>query len=113
MRTITQHKSPGFNEAVEVTVTDDRHYQVVVGERDLLYYPITFQHGPVGEVGHNGLTNEAILAIVADRLREFNKGAFLCRENSIALTKIEEALHWLHARTQDRMDRGVEGTREL
>lgn len=31
------------------------------------------------------------------------------RVNALALTKIEEALHWLQQRTLDRMRRGVEG----
>ena len=58
----------------------------------------------------NGLTQEVLLAIVADRLRSFQAGKFACRENALALTKIEEAQHWLHSRTLARMSRGVEGT---
>ncbi|HEX2679571.1 MAG TPA: hypothetical protein VHM19_23135 [Polyangiales bacterium] len=74
------------------------------------YEPIRFQHGPIKEVGQNGVTNEALLAIVIDRLRGFQSSPFSCRENAIALTKIEEALHWLHSRTRAREQRGVEGT---
>jgi hypothetical protein len=36
-------------------------------------------------------------------------GKFPCRENSIAITKLEEALMWLNKRTADRVKRGVEG----
>lgn len=32
-----------------------------------------------------------------------------CRENSIAITKLEEALIWLDKRKKDRIERGVEG----
>lgn len=71
---------------------------------------ILFQNGPIPEVGRNGLTNEALLAIVADRLRCFQKGPFSCKQNACALTHIEEALHWLQQRTIERMRRGVEGT---
>ncbi len=71
---------------------------------------IFFQQGPIGEQGINGLSNEALLAIVIDRLRGFQSGKWPCRENAIALTKVEEAMHWLHARTRARMARGVEGT---
>ena len=39
-----------------------------------------------------------------------NQGDFACRENSIAITKLEEALLWLNKRTQDRIARNVEGT---
>lgn len=71
---------------------------------------IRFQEGPVSEHGVNGVSNEALLAIVADRLRGFQSGQYSCRENALALTKIEEALHWLHQRTKERVKRGVEGT---
>lgn len=71
---------------------------------------ILFQNGPINEVGVNGLTQEVLLAIVADRLRSFQAGPYACRENALALTKIEEAQQWLQHRTLARMRRGVEGT---
>ena len=70
---------------------------------------ILFQNGPINEVGVNGITQEVLLAIVADRLRSFQAGPFSCRENALALTKVEEAMHWLQQRTLSRMRRGVEG----
>lgn len=63
--------------------------------------------------GVNGLTHEALLAIVADRLRSFQAGPYSCKANACALTKIEEAQHWLQQRTLERMRRGVEGTHAL
>jgi hypothetical protein len=74
---------------------------------------INFQNGPVEEVGVNGLTEEILLTIVADRLRSFQAGTYACRENALALTKIAEALHWLDHRTGARAKRGVEGTSKL
>jgi len=71
---------------------------------------LIFQDGPIPEVGVNGLTNEALLAIVADRLHSFQEGPYSCKENACALTHIEEAMHWLQQRTIARMRRGVEGT---
>lgn len=71
---------------------------------------ILFQNGAIPEHGVNGITQEVLLEIVADRLRSFQKGKFACRENALALTKIEEAQHWLQQRTIERMRRGVEGT---
>ena len=71
---------------------------------------IHFQEGPIRECGVNGITQEALLAIVIDRLRWFQMGPFPCRENEIALTHIEEALMWLQRRTVARIKRGVEGT---
>ena len=73
---------------------------------------ITFQDGPIKEAGINGCCNEDLIAIVIDRLRGFQSGEYSCRENSIAITKLEEAMHWLNHRTADRKKRGVEGTHE-
>lgn len=73
---------------------------------------ILFQNGPIKEAGVNGITQEALLAIVIDRLRSFQAGPFSCRENAIALTKCEEALMWLQRRTVARIKRGVEGTNQ-
>jgi len=75
--------------------------------------------GPIGEVGANGISNEALLAIVEHRLQCFQSSEFACRENAVALTKLQEAIAliklqeammWLQKRTLDRMRRGVEGT---
>jgi len=73
---------------------------------------ILFQNGPIKESGVNGVTHEALLAIVIDRLRSFQSGPFSCRENAIALTHMEEALMWLQRRTVARIKRGVEGTNQ-
>jgi len=71
---------------------------------------LLFQNGPISEVGVNGVTHEALLAIIIDRLRSFQSGPYSCRENAIALTHCEEALMWLQRRTRARIARGVEGT---
>ena len=71
-----------------------------------------FQEGPIQEVGVNGYTNEALLAIVEHRLDCFNAGPFSCRENAIAKTHIETGHLWLNKRTRDRKKRGVEGKNE-
>lgn len=74
---------------------------------------IEFQRGPVKENGVNGLTNEALLAVVLHRLGVLNRPPYNCRENALAITKIEEALHWLDHRTKAREVRGVEGTQQI
>lgn len=74
---------------------------------------LSFQDGPIQEVGVNGITHEALLAIIADRLRGFQTSKFACRENALVLTKVEEAQHWLHHRTRMREARGVEGTHQV
>lgn len=77
------------------------------------YTTILFQNGPIQEFGVNGITHEALLAIVADRLRSFQGGLYACKENACALTHIEEAMQWLHSRTLARLRRGVEGTTQV
>lgn len=69
---------------------------------------IRFKRSPEDELG---VTVEDILVIAHSRLYELNSQV-PCRENSIALTKIEEAILWLDQRTLDRELRGVEGTKE-
>lgn len=59
----------------------------------------------------NGTTIEQMLTVCIARLNSLNE-KFQCRENSLAITKMEEACMWLNARTSDRIKRGVEGTHQ-
>lgn len=60
------------------------------------------------ETVNDGTTNEEVIAVLIDRINYLNS-KFPCRENSIAVTKLEEALLWLNHRTAKRKARGVEG----
>lgn len=60
----------------------------------------------------NGTTLEEMLRVSIERLTDLNS-RFSCRENSIAITKIQEALMWLNKRTEDRKARGVEGMHKV
>lgn len=73
---------------------------------------IDFQLGPITEHGANGVMNEDLIAMVISRLQHFQNSEFSCRENAMAITKLEEALMWLNKRTAEREQRGVEGTHE-
>jgi len=77
-----------------------------------VFAEVHFQNGPIRENGVNGCHQEDLLAIVIDRLEGFQAGTYACRENALALTKIQEAMHWLNHRTAGRQARGVEGTSE-
>lgn len=66
---------------------------------------IHFQEGPIKDCGVNGVTQEALLAIVIDRLRSFQTGPFKCIENELALQKCEDALWQLQERTRARIAR--------
>lgn len=73
---------------------------------------VLFQNGPIKEVGVNGVTHEALLAIIIDRIEAYQKGSFACPENSMALNALRLAQEALHLRTVLRYERGVEGTHE-
>lgn len=57
--------------------------------------------------GVNGIGNQTLLLIALDFVRKCNAGEFSCRENSVGITKIEEALQWSKQRELDRKQRGV------
>lgn len=71
---------------------------------------IHLQEGPIKECGVNGVANEDLIAMVIERLKCFQNSEYSCRENEMAITKLEESLLWLRKRTMDREARGVEGT---
>lgn len=77
------------------------------------YMDILFQNGPIKEKGVNGLTQEALLAVVADRLESFQAGPFASDYNQFALNHVRSALYWLQERTRERIARQVEGTNVL
>lgn len=117
MRTINDHKVNPANDKIEVHALDEpgaggANHSYTAMLPDGMHYHIEFQNGPIAEVGINGITQEALMAICIDRLRSFQAGPYACRENALALTKLEEAMHWLHSRTLARMVRGVEGTHQ-
>jgi hypothetical protein len=100
MRSLTEHIVIGAQAAqLKINVLDEpaldgaSHDYVIAGgsgENPVTLAHIRFENGPV-----NGVTDEALLAIVIDRLRGIQGGPLKGRENAIALTHIEEALMWL------------------
>jgi hypothetical protein len=97
LRDIRTHETDNLNKNVLILVLDDPDpvsrashcYSVAIpGKQSTL---IRFQHGnPSVEI--NGLTNEVLLAIMADRLKAFQTGPFACAENADMLQHIEGAL---------------------
>jgi hypothetical protein len=71
---------------------------------------ITFsiQDGPVAENGVNGVQITALIEVARDVIECLNND-FPCSENIQTLGFLEMALKWQERRTQNRMDRGVEG----
>ena len=101
----------------EVEVLDEpgaggAYHEYEIRSRSARFEPqrVTFQKGPVLESGTNGIFIEDLMSICIHRLQCFQNGDFACRENALALTKLQEAMHWLNHRTRDRQARGAEGT---
>ncbi len=74
---------------------------------------INWQDGPLGRgddmVEPSGAFVEGVLAAALERLQFYNGGKFNCAENTQAILKIEEALHWLDHRHAERERRQVQG----
>jgi hypothetical protein len=89
------------------------YYQVTAKSPEGVEYVIAqidFQKGPRLEVGINGILEGTLLQIILDRQNAFQAGEYRCRENALAITKLEEALLWLKARELERASRKVLGT---
>lgn len=81
MRELTSHKVNGLNEALTIEVLDEpghggacHHYEIRLpgwtrepGGNSKGIWNIEFQNGPIAEAGLNGISNEALLAIVEDQ----------------------------------------------
>lgn len=97
-------------------------YPAVSEDNEIL--KIRWQNGPrgTGENDHygnpvlkepNGAFVEDVLWAALQRLEFFNEGKYRDRANSIAITKIEEALQALKNRQLERSHRGVEGQHKV
>jgi hypothetical protein len=77
------------------------------GETKGIGLDIRWQNGPLGRGEGRVKPNGAF-----GRLNYYQNTRFKCRENALAITKLEEALHWLQARTNRREAENVEGTHQ-
>lgn len=111
MREVKAHHAPGIPATVRVFAEGDptpagnhNSYRLTMGlpgQETGASVVLKFQDRPTDQ-GVTGLTMEALLAAVIDRLYGFQGGKESCRENAIAITHLETALLWLNKRTQDR-----------
>ncbi|OLS15985.1 MAG: ABC transporter ATPase [Promethearchaeota archaeon CR_4] len=72
-------------------------------EQEVIFYKMNLDG-----TSEPGTTLEQMLIVSIARLNDLDK-RFPCRENALAITKMEEALMWLNKRTENRISRGVEG----
>lgn len=113
VRELDSHKTNECNRTIEILadaldpISGASHvYEVAVpgGQR------LDLEFSRVGQVG---VTHEALLAILIDRLECFQAGKFANDYNATALDHLRAARAALLARTAEREARGVEGRHEL
>lgn len=114
MRELISHVDPGLNEKIQVFSTDQvgpggAYHNYTIYLNGAPCTTISFQNGAVLDVGLNGISAEALLAIVKDRLECFQSGPFACLENAAALVHIDQAMTAMKERTINRVKRNVEG----
>lgn len=93
----------------------DDHGRPAGGTTAAVGMSIRWQNGPLGptlgeQKEPNGTFVETVIDAARDRLNWYQDGEFACAENAAAIDALDEALRILHARTRDRIERGVEGT---
>lgn len=116
MDSLREKRPDMFNESggMHYSIFDNeiRPYKFIYIRRDKNSLTFNLQKGPIKENGVNGCQVDCIIEAARHMIFEANQ-AFPCRENAIAITKLEEAMLWLHKRKLDREYRKVEGTNAL
>lgn len=110
-------KKAEFNYLQDIFREEDLEFENVLKPdmsvfKPMGYINIKFQEGAILENGVNGAQIEDVIDVLVSRLEGFQKGGFPCRENALAITKLEEARMWLNERTRKRKKQGVEGKDE-
>lgn len=117
MRELTSHKVSGLNDLLKIEVLDEpgaggacHRYYITPTIGNAIGMRIDFQKAPLQQNPPNGISMEALLAIVEDRLIGFQSGEYANADNAAALDHVRGAMEALHRRTKERVARGVEGT---
>lgn len=117
-RELTTHRGNVLNDAIRIFARSRRtpggapiNYEINYSgssDREVRTHCLVFQDGDPAN-GINGISHEALLAIVRDRLEGFHRGPFATAENHQALVYVTQAMDCLKQRTKERQERGVEG----
>jgi len=105
----------GVNGVFDASNVVDEDYNPTGGSVKSTGVDIRWQNGPRGQEGTdelaapNGAFVEDVLYAAMQRLEFFNKSKYYDRGNSIAITKIQEAMQAMKHRSVERSARGVEG----
>lgn len=113
MDTLREEKPDMFNEGGQMDYkrfeSEIRPHNFIYTREDVSSLSFTLQDGPVKEVGVNGCQVDTVIEAVKIIIEKLNT-KYPCRENAMAITKLDESLMWLARRTANRESRGVEGT---
>jgi hypothetical protein len=119
-RSIHDHEINPLNKALLITTLAPYIYSVIdkpSGGEDLNKIirfhigPLQYDQGQITKKGQiSGITNEALVAVVLDRMRELQKTAFSCDENNSVILHLQQALSDMASRTMRRTKNGTEGT---
>lgn len=82
------------------TIGGAHNHYVIKSKTGTVLGSLKFQDGEPKETGVNGIMNEDLLAVLIDRLKGFQSGPFSCKENEVALSKVQSALVMLKDRTK-------------
>lgn len=110
---LTDHKGNPLNDAIEIVPLGQpgaggAHLLYRLRAGNALHIDVAFQNGDPAN-GINGLTMEALLAIVLHRLRGFQSGPFPHVVNLVCAELVGLVLNLLKTRSRERIARGVEG----
>lgn len=110
-RTLILHFDGSINDKLIVRADDPgpggapRRYQIDARVADVASTPLVELN--FAQADAVGVTNEALLAVLIDRLAGFQSGPCACHENAEALQHCQEALAVLGARTRRRAKAGL------
>lgn len=130
MKSILQTERKAVNQPITSRHFYDDKGHPAGGHTSFTGCEIEWQNGPLANPDGSrnepsGAFVEGVIMAAIDRLRYYQgegkymipendevvtPGKFRCRQNALAITHLEEALHWCQDRTAQRESRGVEGT---
>jgi hypothetical protein len=105
---ITHYDGHGVTERIRIfrgVIHDDVPYSYDFYYDDQEVGSLEFKRGD-----GPGVLSVAVIAVVLDQLQAYQNGSLSNRETALAITKLEEAMHWLKHRADDRARRNVLGT---
>jgi hypothetical protein len=112
MDDLKKEKPELFNESgamdYKIFERDIRPKNFIYVRHDVNSLSFTIQNGPINKAGVNGCQVDTVIEAAKLILEGLNKN-FPCGENYLAITKLDESLHWLDAKKKNREKRGVEG----